>query len=143
MIEEIGIVTKTEGDKAKVTVQKRGACEGCTAKGACESTSGGMEIEALNPVNAREGQTVKVMLQAETYLKGSMIVYGLPLVLFIAGAIVGKNIGEAYFENTNSDFVAAIFGFASLISSLIVVKIWSGKLESKVESKPFIGEIVC
>ena len=142
MIEEIGIVVKTEGETARVTVQKRGACEGCTAKGACESTSGGMEIVALNPVNAKEGQTVKVLLQAGTYLKGSMIVYGLPLVLFITGAIVGKNIGEAYFLNTNSDFVAAIFGFASLVASLAAVKIWSGKLESKTESKPFIGEII-
>ncbi len=142
MIEEIGVVVKTEGEFARVSVQKRGTCEGCTARGACESTSEGMEIEALNPVNAREGQTVKVLLQAETYLKGSMLVYGLPLVLFITGAIVGKNIGEAYFLNTNSDFVAAIFGFASLIASLLAVKIWSGKLESKAEYKPFIGEIV-
>ena len=115
MIEEIGIVVKTEGDLARVTVQKRGACEGCTAKGACESTSEGMEIEALNPVHAKEGQTVKVLLQAETYLKGSMIIYGLPLVLFITGAIVGKNIGESYFLNTSSDIIAAIFGFGSLI----------------------------
>jgi len=142
MIEEIGVVVKTEGEMARVSVQKRGACEGCTAKGACESTSEGMEIEALNPVHAKEGQTVKVLLQAETYLKGSMIVYGVPLVLFIAGAIVGKNIGESYFLNTNSDLVAAIFGFGSLIASLIAVKIWSGKLESKAEYKPFIGEIV-
>ncbi len=142
MIEEIGVVIKTEGETARVAVQKRGACEGCTAKGACESTSEGMEIEALNPVNAREGQSVRVMLQAETYLKGSMIVYGLPLVLFITGAIVGKNIGEAYFLHTSSDLVAAIFGFGSLIASLIAVKIWSGKLESKTESKPFIGEII-
>ncbi|UCH81662.1 MAG: SoxR reducing system RseC family protein [Nitrospiraceae bacterium] len=142
MIEEIGVVVKTEGDTARVAVQKRGACEGCTARGACESTSEGMEIEALNPVHAREGQTVKVLLQAETYLKGSMIVYGLPLVLFIAGAIVGKNIGEAYFADTNSDMFAAIFGFASLIASLIAVKIWSGRLESKAEYRPYIGEIV-
>ena len=142
MIEEIGIVVKTEGEIAKVSVKKRGACDGCTAKGACESTSEGMEIEALNPVHAREGQTVKVLLQAGTYLKGSMIVYGLPLVLFIAGAIAGKNIGEAYFLNTSSDFIAAIFGFAALIASLLAVKIWSRKLESKAESKPFIGEII-
>ena len=142
MIEEIGIVVKTEGDLARVTVQKRGACEGCTAKGACESTSEGMEIEALNPVHAKEGQTVKVLLQAETYLKGSMIIYGLPLVLFITGAIVGKNIGESYFLNTSSDIIAAIFGFGSLIGSLIAVKIWSGKLESRAEYKPYIDEIV-
>ncbi len=142
MIEETGIVIKTEGETARVAVQKRGACEGCTAKGACESTSDGMEIEALNPVNAREGQTVKVLLQAETYLKGSMIVYGLPLVFFIAGAIAGKNIGDAYFAEYNSDLFAAIAGFASLILSLIAVKIWSGKLESRTESKPYIGEII-
>jgi len=142
MIEEIGVVMKTEGETARVAVQKRGACEGCTAKGACESTSDGMEIEALNPVHAKEGETVKVMLQAGTYLKGSIIVYGLPLVLFIAGAIAGKNIGDAYFPNSSSDLVAAIFGFISLIASLIAVKIWSRKLESNAEYKPVIAEII-
>jgi sigma-E factor negative regulatory protein RseC len=142
MIEEIGIVKKTEGITAKVVVQKKSMCEGCTVQGTCESTGEGMEIEALNPLQAKEGQTVKVSMKPETYLKGSMLVYGLPLVLFFAGAIAGKNIGEEYFKDMNSDLIAAIGAFGALILSLAGIKLWSLKAEKKTEYRPVIEEIV-
>ena len=142
MIVETGIVTKTEDTIAKVMVQKRGACDGCNAKGTCASTPEGMEISALNPVQASVGQRVKVSLRPDTYLKGTMLVYGLPLVLFIAGAIVGKNIGEKYMIGTNSDLVAAVAGFCTLVASLLLVRMWSQKLESKTEYQPVIEEII-
>lgn len=142
MVEETGIVTKIEGTMAKVLVQKKSACEGCTVKGACSSTPEGMEIEALNSIHAREGQRVKVLMTPQEYLKGSMLVYGLPLVLFITGAIIGKNIGEEHFKNINSDLVAALTGFVFLILSLAGVHIWYRKFESNPEHKPFIKEIV-
>jgi sigma-E factor negative regulatory protein RseC len=141
MIQEVGIVTKVEGVNARVAVEKKGACEGCTA-GTCEMKGESMEIEALNIAHAKEGQTVRVSMKAQTYLRGTMIVYGLPLVLFIAGAIVGKNVGEAYFRNTDSDIIAAVCGFGALILSLLGVRAWAKKTERKTEYKPVIEEIV-
>ncbi|RJQ49718.1 MAG: hypothetical protein C4538_01655 [Nitrospiraceae bacterium] len=142
MIEETGIVTKIDGMMAKVTVQKKGTCEGCAAQGVCETKEGGTEIEALNPVNAKVGQTVKVSMKPSVYLKGTMLVYGVPLVALIGGAIIGKNIGEAYFQGTSSDVIAAIGGFGMLIISFFGVKIWTNKAEEKIEYKPVIEEIV-
>jgi len=142
MVEEIGIVTKTEGLTAKVAVQKKGTCEGCGAKGVCETTEAGMEIEALNPINAKEGQTVKVSIKPSVYLKGTMLVYGFPLVAMFAGAIIGKNIGETYMKETSSDLIAAIAGFGALIISFMGVKIWSHRAETKPEYKPVIEEII-
>jgi sigma-E factor negative regulatory protein RseC len=142
MIEEVGIVTKVEGVTAKVAVEKKGACDGCTAKGTCETKGESMEIEALNIARAQVGQTVRISIKPQTYLKGTMLVYGLPLVLFIAGAIAGKNAGEEYFKDTNSDIIAAIGGFGALILSLFGVKVWAKKTESKTEYKPVIEEIV-
>lgn len=142
MIEETGIVTKVDGVMAKVAVQKRGTCEGCAVRGVCETTEGGMEIEALNPVNAEVGQLVKVSMKPQAYLKGTMLVYGIPLIVFVAGAILGKNIGEQFFKGTNSDLVAAIVGFTALIISFLGVKFWSRKLETKTEYKPVIEEII-
>ena len=142
MIEEIGVVTKVEGVTAKVAVEKRGACDGCTAKGACETKGEIMEIEALNIAWAKEGQTVRISIKPQTYLKGTMLVYGLPLILFIAGAIAGKNAGEEYFKDTNSDIIAAIGGFGALILSFLGAKVWAQKTESKTEYKPVIEEIV-
>ncbi len=142
MIEEIGIVTKTDGFTAKVAVQKKGTCEGCAAQGACETTEGGMEIEALNPVDAKEGQTVRILINPRTYLKGTMLVYGIPLAALIAGAIVGKNIGEKFFRETSSDLIAAIAGFGAFVLSFLIIKIWTHKFETKTEYKPVIEEII-
>jgi positive regulator of sigma E activity len=75
MIEEIGIVIKVEDVTAKVAVQKRGTCEGCAASGVCETSEGGMEIEALNKAQAKVGQTVKVSMKPQAYLKGAIFVY--------------------------------------------------------------------
>ena len=142
MEEETGTVTKVYGPMAKVLVQKKSSCEGCGVQGACQSASEGMEIEALNPVQAKEGQEVKILVKPDEYLKGSMLVYGLPLVLFIAGSILGKIIGEAYFKTTGSDIIAAIAGFSVLILSMAGVKIWFMKAEKKSGYKPVIEEIL-
>jgi sigma-E factor negative regulatory protein RseC len=142
MIEEIGIVTKVDGEMAKVMVQKKSACEGCTVQGACKSTENGMEIEAINAAHATEGQTVKIMMKPQVYLKGTMLVYGIPLVLFIAGAIAGKNFGEEYLTGMNSDLVAAVAGFSTLVLALLALKLWAKKTESDTENKPVIEEVV-
>ena len=142
MIEEIGIVTKTDGIMAKVAVQKKGTCEGCGVKGVCETQGGGAEIEAINTIHAKVGQTVKVSIKPQVYLKGTMMVYGIPLIALIAGAIFGKNMGEKYFSGTSSDMIAAIAGFGSLILSFLFIKIWANSFETKTEYKPVIEEII-
>ena len=101
-----------------------------------------MEIEAINTVQARAGQTVKVSIGAYTYLKSSMIAYGMSLVFFIAGAILGKNAGVKYLTSLNSDLVAAIAGFAALGISLLSIKMFFGRADSKEENKPYIEEII-
>ncbi len=142
MIEETGVVIETDGVMAKMLVQKRGACNGCTAKGTCESSEDGMHIEAFNPVRAKAGQRVRVSIKPQAYLKGAMFVYGLPLVAFIAGIIIGKNTGDVYFQKINSDILSVIFGFIALTISFFIVRAWSKKVETKTEYKPVIEEIL-
>ncbi len=143
MDEETGIVTKVEGIMAMVAVQKKDACDACSAKDACRSTGENEALlEAINSAKAEVGQTVRISMKPMTYLKGTMLVYGLPLVLFLAGAIAGQRIGEEYFSETSSDLVAAVTGFAALFISLIIIKIWSGKTESRKGNQPIIEEII-
>ncbi len=142
MVEETGIVKAIDGTMATVLVQKKSACDGCTAHGACESTKEGMEIEAFNAVHAHEGQKVKVLMTSGEYLRGTMLIYGFPLVLFVAGAILGKNAGDKYFTDMNSDLIAAFSGFAALILSILGIKILSRKLESNTRFQPVIEEII-
>lgn len=142
MVEETGIVKKVDGLTAIVLVQRKGACEGCVVKGACKTTDEGAEIEALNPVKAKVGQKVRLSMTSHSYLKGSMIVYGMPLVIFIAAAILGKNIGGKYLVEFNSDLIAAISAILSLIISYAGIRLWSMKAEKRSELQSVIEEII-
>jgi sigma-E factor negative regulatory protein RseC len=142
MIEEQGVVIKTDGTIARILVQKRGACEGCAATGVCETSDEGMEIDALNSVNAKVGQKVKVSITSQTYLKGTLLIYGLPLVSLITGAIIGKNIGEEFITGINSDITAALLGFAAFIAVFLFIRGWIRKAETKTEYRPVIDEII-
>ncbi|MCE5194625.1 MAG: SoxR reducing system RseC family protein [Nitrospiraceae bacterium] len=140
-MEEIGIVKSIDGVLAKVSVPKKSICEGCTA-GTCKPDAQTMEIDAVNKVNASIGQKVRVVINSYTYLGGSIIVYGLPAIALIAGAIIGKDVVSPKMSDMNSDLVSAIFGFGAFLLSFIVIKLWSMKAEKKTESRPVIEEIL-
>jgi len=142
MIEERGVVVKTEGVMATVRVQKRGSCEGCMARGVCEPSEDAMEIEALNYVHAKVGQTVEVSVVPQTYLRSAIYAYGLPLIALIGGAILGKNIGDLYIKGIDSDLVAAVVGIGGFFIVSVFIRLWSKKIEEKTEYKPVIERIV-
>jgi sigma-E factor negative regulatory protein RseC len=140
-MEEEGIVIGVEGVTAVVRVVRKGACEHCTA-GTCDMTEQGAEITALNPVGARVGQRVRVVMHSTQYLKGSMIVYGLPVLALMVGAVVGKIYGPRLFPGLEPDLAAAIAGFGLMALSLLGVKVWSTGAEKKTEYQPVIEQVL-
>ncbi len=142
-MDEIGVVTKIEGRLATVTVSKKpGICEQCSM-GTCHVSEASAEVEALNMVDAEVGQTVRVAMKPFSYLKGSLIVYGIPVLCLILGAILGKQFfSRTLMKGTDPDIVSAIFGFALFAVSFIIIKIWSKRAEKKIEYKPVIEEIL-
>ena len=141
MIEEIGIVTSTEGRTAHVNVPKKSTCEGCTA-GTCTTGEQSMEIIAFNKARAETGQKVKVLIHSSAYMKGAIIIYGIPALALVAGAVFGKEFMPALFIGTDPDILSAIFGFGFMGLSFVGVKIWSNLKADKTESGPVIEEIL-
>jgi sigma-E factor negative regulatory protein RseC len=141
MVEEIGTVKSVQGVTAMVQVPKKSACEGCTM-GTCNPEDQGMEIEAFNEVGAKVGQRVKVTVRSYAYMKGTMLVYGLPAVMLVAGAIFGKEFMSRVLPGRDPDILSAIFGFAAFILSFFIVKIWTSRASTKTDSRPVIEEIL-
>lgn len=140
-VEEIGVVRSVNGEVATVCIPKKTGCEGCTLK-ACKTEEQFMVLEALNPVKAVIGQRVKVAMRPYTYLKGSLIIYGIPALALIAGAFIGKEVLSPHFGRLDPDTVSAVFGFGAFAVSFILIKLWSRKVSNKPESKPVIEEII-
>jgi sigma-E factor negative regulatory protein RseC len=141
MIEEIGIVTSIEGSTAHVDVPKKSTCEGCTA-GTCTTGEQSMEIIAFNKAGAEVGQKVKVLIHSYAYMKGTMLVYGVPALALVLGAVFGKEIMARFFRGTDPDSLSAIFGFGFLALSIIGARIWTNRKSSKKELTPVIEEIL-
>jgi sigma-E factor negative regulatory protein RseC len=141
MVEEVGTVQSVDGLLARVRVPRKSTCEGCTM-GICKTDEQGMEIEAVNQAGARVGQRVKVSIQTFTYVRGTMVVYGLPAVLLVAGAVVGKEFMSRIFTHTDPDILSAVFGFAAFFISFIVVKLWSHAASRDTRSRPVVEEIL-
>jgi sigma-E factor negative regulatory protein RseC len=141
MIEEEGVVAEIEGDIARVAILTKSACEQCAASGVCHP--GDQEyLEAANPLGAKKGQKVKVVLAPQVYLKASIILYGIPMAALIAGAIIGKNISIRYVGEQSSDLWAFIAGMACMLVSFLFIRSYNKKVEKTQKYKPVIVEIV-
>ena len=141
MIEEEGIVAEVTGDIAKVAILAKSACEKCAASGVCHP--GDQEfMEAMNPLGAKKGQKVKVVVAPQLYLKASLILYGVPMAAFVSGAIVAKNLALKYGAEANSDLWAALAGAACLLVSFIFIRAYNKKVEKTQQYKPVIVEIL-
>lgn len=141
MIEEEGIVSEIEGNIAKVAILKKSACEQCAAAGVCHP--GDQELmEAANPLGAKKGQKVKVVVAPQMYLKASIILYGIPMAVFIAGAIIAKKLAVQYGSEASSDLWAFIAGTLCLLVSFIFIRAYNKKVEKTQKYKPVIVEIL-
>lgn len=98
MAEQIGIVLHDEMNGwARVVTDRKGACGGCSpSSGACSSCLANAKLESRvsNPINAKTGDVVKITLSSAVVLKGAAILYLLPIVLLILGAVGGMWIGD-------------------------------------------------
>lgn len=140
-MEETGVVKIVTGPVATVTVAKKSMCENCTA-GTCLLTNEGAELVALNKAGAKVGQTVRVALTPYTYLKGSLVVYGLPAAMLVIGAVVGKHFSPRVFESIDPELGSALFGFGFFAVSFLLIKLWSMGAEKKTEYRPVVVEII-
>jgi sigma-E factor negative regulatory protein RseC len=140
-MEEIGIVQSIDGVIAKVLVKRKSICDKCT-EGKCLLTEGGAVIEAFNQVKAKEGERVKVVFRPYSYLKGSVIIYGIPAIALIIGAILGKEFLSEFIKTIDPDLLSAIGGFGLFLIAFIVVRAITSRMEKKVEYKPIVEEIL-
>ncbi len=141
-MEEIGVVKEANGPKAIVMVERQSACDSCASGSSCKVTQSGTEIEAFNAVHAKAGDTVKISFKAFTYLKGTLLTYGIPAFALVAGVIIGKEYLGEFFPAVDADLLSAIVGFGFMIVSLAGVKLFIKKFEKKKELVPVIEEIM-
>jgi sigma-E factor negative regulatory protein RseC len=137
MIEDIGRVVKVQGDQAFIEVERSSACAECGLQEAEEMTAGGKVVfEAFNMIQARVGDRVRVQVQTAAYMKATIYVYGIPVLLMVIGAIFGMYIAGAL--NRSSDSMSAFFGIGGLLLGIFILFL----LRKKGNAKKYIPVVV-
>jgi len=159
MIEERASVVSVEDDRIWVQTQRKSVCGACSARKGCGTASldqlfghrrTQMMVSSELPVNT--GDEVILGIEESTLLRGSLLLYGLPLLFLIAGAIVMSSIVPAAGE------LYVIFGAVTgLLVGLYLVAGYSRRLRlnpsyhptiqrvispSNLHSKPVLGDIL-
>lgn len=141
-MEEVGVVKEVFGPKAIVTVQRQSGCDSCPGGSVCKLSGNEAEIEAINEAKAKAGDTVRVAFKPYTYLKGTIFIYGIPSIMLIIGAIIGKEYLSRFLPAIDPDIVSAIGGFGLFVMSFLFMKVWMKRYEGKKEYMPVIEEII-
>lgn len=103
MIEENGRVIRTQGELAWVETSRSSSCGSCSARGACgtgvlANVLGARvhQVEVLNPIAAEVGDEVVVGISESTLVRGSALLYLLPLLTLFGGAVLASVMAEQW-----------------------------------------------
>lgn len=142
MATEQGIVTKVDSTTAWVTTTKTSACEGCSARSACNVVGGGkeMEVEARNDAGADVGQKVVLTFDTSPLLRAAFLLYVFPILVLLTGALIGDKIAPHF--GFDPAIFSAIIGFLFFGISLKFVKSKGNKMAKKDAYRPKVKRIL-
>ena len=124
---QIGIVLEVEGDRARVSASRTGACGACSERSSCGVGLGpggrsddNSLFDVANALGARPGDAVEIDLPEGTARKVSMLLWVLPLVGLLAGAVLGVKLhGRLGLGEDLAALLGAVAGLAAVFALLV------------------------
>ncbi|MBK1644187.1 Fis family transcriptional regulator [Thiocapsa imhoffii] len=149
MIEEQGIIIALDGEFAEVRTQRRSACGGCVANGACgtsliERLFGRRvtQLRALNEVRAGVGERVLVGISEAGLLSAALAVYLVPILGLVLGALVGTWMNglllNRSLDGSMADLPSVIGGLIGFLLALLWLRGYSAGSSKRPEHQVVI-----
>jgi sigma-E factor negative regulatory protein RseC len=127
---------------AMVVTERDDACSSCESAQFCHSLAdcSRMETRVLNRANAEIGDRVIISLSSSSVFKSAMILYILPTVSLLVGAIGGFGLHQQLGIGENVG--AILFGFAGLILGFTIAGLISKRQTANSKLIPVITRII-
>ncbi len=145
MIEEIGTVVELKGKHTVMVMCKKSSlCENCASNGHCalDDDARTRIIEVHNSLGAGVGDRVRIVTSTRSFLQSSFLLYIVPLIALVIGAIAGELVGERIIDSgLDPNLLSAIFGVFFMTGSFVVIRVGSSALRHE-NYMPKISEIL-
>ncbi|CAB1059494.1 hypothetical protein D1BOALGB6SA_4256 [Olavius sp. associated proteobacterium Delta 1] len=143
MAQKRGLVRRISRDGwAMVVTERDDACSNCESAQFCHSLAdcSRMETRVLNRANAGLGDRVIISLNSSSVLKSALILYILPTVGLLLGAIGGSGLYKHL--GIGETGAAILFGFAGLILGFTIAGLISKRQTANSRLTPVITRII-
>lgn len=146
MIEEHAEVVNIDGSDIWVETQRRSACDHCAVNKGCGTSVLGKvigvkssRVRVLNPDDKKVsiGDEIIVGINEQALVKGSIIIYLVPLVLLFIFGLLGETL-SVQMNILNSDIVAIISGLIGLATGFFLVKLFSFQVSHDSRYQPVL-----
>ncbi len=145
LVKEKGKVIEKKDDVAVVEVFDKSKCAACEHSWFCMGNRqlGMLEVKVNKEKNKLEiGDDVVFEFSEREVFKFSLILYGLPLLFFLVGGILGYFVKDFVSININRNLLSAIFSFVFLGISFITVKFIAKYFIKKKDVFPHVVEVL-
>ena len=118
---------------AVVMCRKSSLCEHCATSGSCMLGDDNHTrlIEVMNGLGAEVGDHVRIATTTRSFLQSSFLLYIVPLIALVIGALVGKAVGEKLDVGLEPNLLSAIFGVFFMIGSFVILRVGSSALSKE------------
>ena len=143
MAQKKGRVSRIEKDGwAVVVTEKSDACSNCESAQFCHALAdcSRLETRVLNQAGAEVGDTVSISLSSKTVLKSALLLYILPTVSFLIGAVAGTGFHKQL--GIGDTGAAIVFGFAGLFLGFAIARLISKRQTASRKLIPVITRII-
>ncbi len=133
MIEEHGTIVDIKDNRvAIVQCGRSSACQHCPSMDSCHmgEDKETMLIEAVNEVDAKLHDRVKVVTSTRNFLQSSFMLYIIPVLALLVGALVGQYFGEQS-QSIDPSLVSALLGSFCLVVSFFGIRLLTRKLQKE------------
>ena len=129
---EEGIVKEAKDGIAIISIQNSDKCEECTAKIYCKpGSSEGRSLTVRDSYGVHPGDKVRIVIKGSKILSASLMLYGVPLILLLAGIFIGLEIFQ-----TNMELYSSLFAMGLVFIYMLFMLLFRRK--EKITSYPEI-----
>lgn len=127
MIEETATVVAIDGEDALLQTQRKSACQSCSVKQGCGTSvlakvvgRRSSQILIKNTLDASVGDELIIGIDDNALVKGSLLIYAMPVILLLLGALVGEFWAKS--NNLNAELVSIIGGCLGFGLSMFFIR---------------------
>jgi sigma-E factor negative regulatory protein RseC len=131
---EEGIVKESKDGIATIVISNSDNCEECTAKLYCKpGNSNERSLTVKDTLGVVAGDKVRVSIKGSQILRVSFLIYGVPLMLILAGIFFGMQ-----FFQIHKELFSTFFAIGLVSIYLLIIHFIDKKRNSRLQSYPEI-----